>query len=519
MKQLIQILHIEDNKNDARLVATLLKDGGVACDLSVVDTREAYLAALEGGAFDLIISDYSIPSYNGKSALQAATEKCPSTPFIFVSGTIGEEAAVDSLLSGASDYVLKQNLKRLVPAVNRVLREASQRRELQRVEDQLRQMQKVDSLGRLAGGVAHDFNNVLTVIMGYADLVRGALPTDDPLQDRLDQIKKAAERAAALTRQLLAFGRKQIMSPRVIDLNSIVTDMNAMLGRLIGEDVEVQMALNPHLGPMRGDPTQIEQIIVNLAVNSRDAMPNGGVLTLETDNVTLDGAYARRHVSVQPGSYVMLAVSDTGLGMDEKTQLHLFEPFFTTKEQGKGTGLGLATVYGIVKQSGGNIWVYSEPGHGTTFKVYFPVVQESVEAPAPNQPLSSPVGGSETILVVEDQDEVRKLICAVLRHSGYGVLESSNGGEALLVCERYRETIHLMVTDVVMPGMSGRELSDRIALLRPAMKVLYLSGYTSNAIVHHGVLDAGILFLQKPFTPLILAQKVREVLDSAAGPR
>lgn len=403
-----------------------------------------------------------------------------------------------------------------IVAVEGIARDITERRQL---EEQLRQAQKMEGIGQLAGGVAHDFNNLLTVINGYSDLLLNRLPEHHPMREDVDEIRKAGERARSLTRQLLAFSRKQILEPRVLDLNLLVTEAEKMLKRLIGEDIELVKVLDPRLGRMKADQGQIEQVILNLAVNSRDAMPRGGRLTLETSNVELDENYARAHLAVRPGPYLMLAVSDSGCGMDKETQARLFEPFFTTKGPGKGTGLGLATVYGIVKQSGGSIWVYSEPGKGTTFKTYFPQVEEETPTRARRKAPPPTREGSETILLAEDENTVRRFTRQVLEMNGYTVLEACHGVEALEVCERHKGPIHLMVTDVVMPKMSGRELAERLARLRPEMKVLYLSGYTTNAIVHHGVLDSDAAFLQKPFTPGALALKVREVLDAPSQAR
>ncbi len=387
--------------------------------------------------------------------------------------------------------------------------------ERKRLEEQLLQAQKMETIGRLAGGIAHDFNNLLTAIIGYSSILLRHCSQDHPLRAEIEEIEKAGQRAAALTSQLLSFSRKQVLQPRVVDLNSVVTNLERMLRRLIGEDVELVTVLKPELGRVRVDPGQIEQVIMNLAVNARDAMPAGGKLTIETDNVELDEHYAREHVSVRPGPYVMLAVSDTGCGMDKETQAHIFEPFFTTKERGKGTGLGLATVYGIVKQSGGNIWVYSEPGQGTTFKLYFPCVAGQAEMLTQKTESVSQLRGTETILLVEDDQQVQSLAARVLREQGYKVLETSNGKEALHLAAHYLAEIHLVLTDVVMPGMSGRVLVDHLKSLRPELRVLYLSGYTDDTIVHHRVLDPGASFLQKPFTPQGLARKVREVLGEA----
>ena len=394
------------------------------------------------------------------------------------------------------------------PGVLCFLRDITKERNL---EAQFLQSQKIEAVGRLAGGIAHDFNNLLTVTLGYCDLALARIGPLDPLRHDLEEIRKASDRCAALTRQLLAFSRKQIMVPKVIHLGVVVTDMGKMLRRLIGEDIDLVSAGGKDLWSVKADPGQIEQVIVNLVVNARDAMPRGGKLTIEAENVVLDESYSAGHKYVSPGSYVMMAVSDTGSGMDEGTVARIFEPFFTTKE--KGTGLGLSTVYGIVKQSGGHINVYSEPGIGTTFKLYFPRVEETAMAVPGGAILpTEEVRGSETVLVVEDEEPVRRMVREILAQYGYTVLEARNGGEAVDLCSRHRGTIHLMLTDVVMPGMNGVELSKRLAHDHPGMKVLFMSGYTADAIVHQGILDPGIAFLHKPFTMDSLARKVREVL-------
>jgi PAS domain S-box-containing protein len=385
--------------------------------------------------------------------------------------------------------------------------------ELKQTQAQFLQAQKMEAIGRLASGVAHDFNNVLTAIMGYTDLLLRDLIAGDPMQADLEEIRRAAGRAAALTRQLLIFSRKQVLQPKVLDLNAVVTDMENMLRRLLGENIDLITVLNPAFGRVKADQGQIEQVIMNLAVNARDAMSQGGQLAIETANVELDEAYARQHLDVQPGSYVMLAVSDNGCGMDAEIQSHLFEPFFTTKEHGKGTGLGLSTVYGIVKQSGGHIWVYSEPEQGTTFKIYLPRTEQAAGTLEPSITDVRPLRGSETILLVEDEDVVRALAQRVLRRQGYTVLEARHASKALQICKQHKSQIHLMVTDVVIPGgMSGRELAKRLVESRPGMRVLYMSGYTDNAAVDRSVLEEA--FLRKPFTPDALVRQVREVLDT-----
>ncbi|MDB4931136.1 MAG: Blue-light-activated protein [Myxococcaceae bacterium] len=386
---------------------------------------------------------------------------------------------------------------------------------LRRTEEQLRQTQKMEAVGRLAGGVAHDFNNLLSVVLGYNDMAIADLRPGDPLRENLEEVRKAGERAAGLTRQLLAFSRQQVLQPRVVSLGEVLLGMERMLARLVGEDVVLTVAPPSGSGCCWVDPGQIEQVVMNLVVNARDAMPTGGRLTLETSDLDLDETFCDLHLGARSGPYVMLAVTDSGGGMDEATRVRIFEPFFTTKEVGKGTGLGLSMVDGIVRQSGGTIWVYSEPGVGTTFKIYLPRVQGPVDPARPSW-VALPRGGSETVLLVEDEDQVRAVTHSMLRRGGYRVLEARSAGDALLLCERYEGTIDLLLTDVVMPGVSGPELARRLAPLRPAMKVLFMSGYTDDTIVRHGVLMAGVAFLEKPLTPESVGRKVRRVLDAPA---
>ena len=380
------------------------------------------------------------------------------------------------------------------------------------LENQLRQAQKMEAIGKLAGGVAHDFNNLLTVIRGYSQMVLDS-KLDQELRNHVERIAEAGQKAAALTSQLLAFSRRQVLQPKVFKLNTQVLNLDKMLRRLIGEDIEMVVSAKPDLDSVKADPGQIEQVIMNLVLNARDAMPKGGKLTLETANVDLDEAYAREHESVRPGRYVMLAVSDTGVGMDSDTLAHVFDPFFTTKELGKGTGLGLSMVYGIVKQSGGNIWVYSEPKRGTTFKIYLPSVDAPSETIPGEQVSAASIRGNETILLVEDDHLVRELARAVLAACGYSVLVAETALTVRSLCEHYAGPIHLLLTDVVMPGIGGRELARQVVAHSPDTKVLYMSGYATNAIVHHVEIDSGTFFLPKPFTPASLAAKVREVLD------
>jgi PAS domain S-box-containing protein len=387
---------------------------------------------------------------------------------------------------------------------------------LRRTEEQLRHAQKMEAVGRLAGGVAHDFNNLLSIIVAYPGLLLAQLADDDPMRSDLEEIARAGMRAAELTRRLLLFSRQQVVEPRVVDLNHVLTGMEKMVHRLLGEDIDLHVVLDAELGQVLVDPGNLEQVVMNLAVNSRDAMPTGGALTIETTNVVLDEAYGAAHVGAAPGRYVMLAITDSGSGMDAATLTHLFEPFFTTKAVGKGTGLGLSTVFGIVQQSGGHIWVYSEVGVGTTFKIYLPRVDAAVDVlPCPGDALS--LRGSETVLLAEDEDQVRGVARSILGHFGYTVLEARNAGEALLLCEQHPGPIHALLSDVVMPGMGGPELARRLRATRPDMRVLCMSGYTDDSVVRHGLVDKSLAFLQKPLTPETLGRKLREVLDGS-GP-
>ncbi len=386
-------------------------------------------------------------------------------------------------------------------------------RELQ-LEQQYLQAQKMEAVGRLTAGIAHDFNNLLTVINGFAALLQLEIPSDSTLREGVDRILHAGQRAASLTRQLLAFSRKQFLEPRVVDLNTVVTEMDKMLRRIIGEDIE--LAIHPviDLWPVKVDPTQIDQVILNLVVNARDAMPHGGQITIETANVHLEQTYVQEHAEVSPGDYVLLAVSDSGIGMDDEIKQHLFEPFFTTKERGKGTGLGLATVFGIIKQSGGHIWVYSEPNRGSTFKIYLPRLVESGAARRQRQPSKELPRGGETILLVEDEPGVRDLSMRVLRRQGYNVLQANNGEEALQKVREYQGRLDLLLTDVIMPRMSGKILADKLRAISPQTKILFVSGYTDSVMTQQGILDSTVMFLAKPFSPTDLARKVREVLDT-----
>jgi PAS domain S-box-containing protein len=636
MTKPLSVLIVEDSEDDASLLVRELERAGYEVSWERVDTAGAMRSALEGRSWDLVVADYAMPRFSGPAALAVLQDVGLDLPFIIVSGSVGEDIAVEVMRAGAHDYLLKGNLKRLFPAIQRELDQAGQRRDRRKAEEryrelfdsandivftldlegrftsinaaaeriteypreqivgrnfaefvvpdhigvvremlrhraagesvasvytmdvlarqgrrvvlevstrelvegkrpvgiqgiarditervsleaQLHQSQKMEAIGTLAGGVAHDFNNLLTTILGYSDLVLDQIARDSPLREDVQEIRKSAERAASLTRQLLAFSRRQLIEPAIVDLNAIVGDMDKMLRRLIGEDLELSTVMRPDLGRARVDPGQMEQVIMNLVVNARDAMPAGGRLTIETNNVDLDEEYAETHIPTLPGSYVMLAVTDTGEGMDAETRSRIFEPFFTTKPTGKGTGLGLSTVYGIVKQSGGFIWVYSEPGHGTSFKIYFPRAEEAAgsERASSLKPKNhEEAKGSETLLLVEDEEGVRKFARIVLQRAGYQVLEAKDGTEAVAVAERFEGEIHLLLSDSVMPGLTVRELIARFGALRPEASLLLMSGYTDEAIARSGLIHAGIPFVQKPFSAQDLTGRVRDVLDA-----
>ncbi len=631
----LRVLIVDDSTNDAILIERELRRGGYDLFFKRVDTAADMEAALDGEEWDAVVADYVIPGFGGLAALALLKEKGLDLPFVIVSGALGEETAVEVMRAGAHDYIMKDRLARLVPAIEREVREANVRRERKRadsalresearfkrlvepniigiivadtrgsiteandaflkmvgyareelplrwdemtppeyrpgdeevierlkvsdiiapfekeyirkdgsrvpvliggsllessrddcicfvidlterkrLERQLHQSQKMEAIGRLAGGVAHDFNNLLTAITGYSDLLLMRLSDTDPQHSSLQEIKNAGDRAAALTRRLLVFSHKQVLQPKVLDLGETIASSVEMLRRLIGERVELVTVLDPNLGRVKADPAQMEEVIMNLATNARDAMPEGGKLIIEAANIYLDEAYGRSEFGTGPGHYVMLSVADTGCGMDEETRSHLFEPFFTTKEKGKGTGLGLSTVYGIVKQSGGHIKAYSETGIGTTFKIFLPRVEGEADSLRVRASGDEMLRGSETVLLVEDEEIVRRLARNILDAGGYRVLEAADAAEALEICERCEDQIDLMLTDVVMPRMNGFKLAERATILRPAMKVLYMSGYTGNALFNEGVAQNEVAFLQKPFTAYDLTYKLREVLD------
>ncbi len=511
----LRLLLVEDSEDDAALLLRALKNGGYDVVHQRVDTEAAMEAALAKEAWDLVVSDHSMPNFSSHGALAVLKKRGLDIPFILVSGSIGEQSAVAAVKEGVSDYIMKGSLTRLVPAVERELREALARKEKRITEAQLRQIQKMEMVGRLAGGIAHDFNNLLTAISGYSEFLLKSMAPEDPNRADVEEIRTAGKRAAALTRQLLAFSRKQVLQLRLLDVNDVLKELDKMLRRLIGEDIELALDLAADLGTVKADPGQIEQVVVNLVVNARDAMPKGGRISIQTKNVELGPSFVKTHIDVTPGPHAMLAVSDTGTGMDQATLSHLFEPFFTTKERGKGTGLGLSTVYGIVKQSGGSVYVYSELGRGTTFKVYLPIVGESAP-PLKARVEAAPRGGSETVLLVEDDELVRNFAVRALRQYGYEVLVAKIPEEALSFCADPPAAIKLLLTDVIMPKMRGTELAERVRAAVPGVKVLFMSGYTDEGVVRDELIAPDAPFLQKPMTPDALARKVRGILDGPA---
>jgi len=516
MPQKIQILIVEDNPSDAQLLVRELRRSEIDFDWHRVDTEAEYLARLNPD-LKLILSDYEMPQFSGLRALELLKQQpALEIPFIIVSGTIGEEMAVTAMQQGAADYLLKDRLTRLGSAVRRALHEVEEHIERKRLEAQFIEAQKMEVVGQLAGGVAHDFNNVLAVIMGYSDLIVQDLGPDHPLQKYIEEIRHASKRAAGLTQQLLIFSRKQTVQAVVLDLNEVVESMEKMLRRLVDENVEMTVVYGNPIGQIKADSGYVWQVLMNLVVNARDAMPNGGKLAIETSTVLLDEAYAQAHPGTTPGDYVMLSISDTGIGMTEEVKAHLFEAFFTTKPVGKGTGLGLITCQTVIRQSGGHIDVSSELGQGTTFHIYFPRIDRPQQVVA--SPLTKTVPlrrGTETLLVVEDEPSLRHLAEGVLKAQGYTVLTAPNGQDALRVAdERQGQPIALVITDVIMPRMGGKAMAEWLQTTNPDLKILFTSGYTEDAIAHHGVLDEGIEFLPKPYTPATLARKVRKLLDA-----
>jgi two-component system, cell cycle sensor histidine kinase and response regulator CckA len=516
MKSPIHILYLEDNPDDTWHVQSNLEAADVSCVTTCVQSRDDFVAALEHGGVDLILSDYSLPGFDGMSALNFAHTRWPAIPFIFVTGTLGEERAVDLLKSGATDFVLKDRLARLAPAVRRAMQEVEDRTERSQMEAQFIEAQKMEVIGQLAGGVAHDFNNILAVIMGYSEFVMEKLGPDHELKKDLEAIRLAAKRAAGLTRQLLVFSRKQTVQLVVLDINEVVKDLDKMLLRLVDEDIAMTILPGEEIGRIKADSGYVGQVLMNLVVNARDAMPNGGNLTIATTNVTLDGHRMQSHAGAVSGDYVMLSVCDTGTGMTDEVKAHLFEAFFTTKPKGKGTGLGLATCQTIVQQSGGYIGLESEVGKGTIFKIYFPRVEQPLEVSASAIQTGPLPRGTETLLLVEDEPAVREMGCSILEAQGYRVLRAGNGKEGMRVAHELEgPPIRLVITDVIMPEMGGKAMAEWLQTVDPKLKILYTSGYADDDITQYGVLEPGMEFLPKPYAPATLVRKVREMLDSA----
>jgi two-component system, cell cycle sensor histidine kinase and response regulator CckA len=519
MANQLRVLQVEDNEDDALLIVRELRRGGYEVVQRRVMGADEMRQALAEEQWDLVISDYSLPTFSGPAALSVLKQSGCDIPFIMVSGTIDEQTAVTALHAGAHDFVLKTRLARLLPAVQRELNDAATRRaqrageeEVKRLEEQVRHAQKMEAVGRLAGGIAHDFNNILTAIIATADLALDTPELPDELRADLESILDSGRRAAAITRQLLTFSRKQVVQPRPIDLNEVVQNSEPLLRRLVNQAIRLEMDLVCS-GVVEADPTQVEQVLLNLVVNASDATPAGGVISVSTSDITTHAAAQYDGVALPPGRYAVLRVRDTGSGMDAATLERIYEPFFTTKEAGRGTGLGLATVYGIVNQSGGHIFVHSQPGEGTQFEILLPCIDS---APAPDAgPITKrgSVSGSEVILVVEDEPAVRAPVCRSLRQLGYFVLEADHGEDALRVLHEYHAPIHLLITDVVMPEMTGAQLVRLLHDWYPQLKVLFISGYSEQLVSSDVLVSEGVAYMPKPFTPEELAQRVRQLLD------
>jgi len=514
----LRVLFIGDSA--AESVSAELQKGGYDPVFHKISTAGELREALSSN-WEVAISDFAVSDFGAIAALALIQEQGVDLPLIVVTGKIRDSDVLSVLKAGAADHLTRSNLMRLNAAVERELRAARLRRERNRLEEQFRQAQKMEAVGRLAGGVAHDFNNLLTVITGYSDLLLGGRDLKESQRTALQEIRRSAERGGALTNQLLAFSRRQPLQSRTVHINDLVLQIERLLRRLIGEDVELITIPAATHDVVSADPGRLEQVLMNLAVNARDAMPKGGKLTIETGTAFLNETVLAKQLGVEPGRFVTISIVDTGTGMDAETQSHLFEPFFTTKSAARGTGLGLATAYGIIRQSGGAIGFSSQVGVGTTAFIYLPVAEERVETVAERGNAEERLTGVETILLVEDETRVRKLIVDVLEDRGYRVLEATRGADAIRLCESHGSQIDLAVVDVVMPEMSGPELVRQIAPLEPRMRVLYISGYTEEAMVHHGIEQSGAAFLQKPFLPDALARKVREVLDgrSSSAPK
>jgi two-component system cell cycle sensor histidine kinase/response regulator CckA len=514
METPLRVLMIEDSEDDAALLLRELRRGGYDVVSERVDLPDTLNFALDAKTWDLVVSDFSMPHFSGMDALRLLRATGSELPFIFVSGTMGEETAVAALQDGAQDFLVKTNLKRLVPAVQRALREAEERRQRKLMEQQVQQLRKFEAIGKLAGGIAHDFNNVIGAIMGWAEMGCEEATPGTSLHDRFQKIRGQSLWAARLTSQLLAFARRQVLQPRNINLSALAVEGVALLRRVIGEQIEVRVLTAPDLRVTLADPTQIEQVLMNLCLNARDAMPDGGQLIIETQNVEIDEAYCRVHPYARQGSYVLLAVSDTGVGMDAATTERVFEPFFTTKEVGKGTGLGLATVYGVVKQHGGFIHLYSELGKGTTFRIYLPATSGAPEPREPKTDECTPKG-TETILLAEDNEGLREAAHEMLQRLGYRVILASNGAEAIELFKANSRQIDLVILDIVMPHLSGPAAYSQMAAIQPDLRAVFATGYTAETASLNSTLEKGVPILQKPYSMKNLGQIVRGTLDRA----
>ncbi|WHZ23721.1 MAG: Sensory box histidine kinase/response regulator [Nitrospira sp.] len=523
MPQPLRFLHLESYQADTDLISSTLRDAGISCRPTRVQTREEFLTALKQEGFSLILADDSVPGFDGADALSLARTVRPEMPFLFISGSQSEDFVIDMMQRGATDYIFKQRLGRLVPSITRTLRDIDERQERRRAEEalrlsekQLRQAQKMEVVGRLAGGLAQDFNDLLTVIMGHSHTLLGELATGHPIRAKIEEMQNAGERAAGLIRQLLAFSRNQAVEPTVLSLNGVVGHAESLLRRLINDDIQLVIRPDPLDGHVKADPAQLEQAIVNLVANARDAMPNGGLLAIETSQTELTRTPMHHLQPLPLGRYVKLTVTDTGCGMDAEGLSHLFEPFFTTKDERHGTGLGLSTVFGIVTTNGGGIDVWSQVGHGTTFDLYFPLIDRQVMPRSIPESKDQLRQGSETILLVEDESSVRELVRKELARIGYHVVEAKNGVEACLSATQQSCHVDLLLTDVVMPGMNGRELAQHLSVIKPNLRVLFMSGYLDDISVNRDMDPHRTTFLQKPFTPDVLVRTVRALLDSSA---
>ena len=508
----LRVLMIEDSEDDAALVVRELRRGDYDVQLERVDEPSALQSAFQKQSWDLIISDFSMPHFSGTDALRILRSMGCEKPFIFVSGTIGEETAVAALREGAQDYLMKTNLKRLVPAVQRALQEAEDRQNRKKMEQQVHQLQKFEAIGKLAGGIAHDFNNVIGAILGWAELGCAEEQPGTISRDRFQKIRDQAHWAARLTSQLLAFARRQVLQPRKTDLNTLVVEGISLLRRVIGEQIEVRVVAGSDLRAALVDPAQIEQVLMNLCLNARDAMPQGGRLIIETQNIEIDQEYCSLHAHARPGSFTLLSVSNTGVGMDAATAECIFEPFFTTKELGKGTGLGLATVYGVVRQHNGFIHLYSELGKGTTFRVYLPASSGAAEQREPKRDEQIP-RGAETILLAEDNEGLQEAAKEMLEKLGYRVILASNGTEAVQIFTTNPGQFDLIILDVVMPKVSGPAAFSQMMSVRPDLRVVFSTGYTAEAVSLNSLTEKGASILQKPYSLKALGQLVRAALD------